>query len=73
MDNNLLEKRFIVTLVALIGSTFLLYTGKLDAANYSDTTVWVLGLFLTGGAVADAAKNYTISMASAQAARAPKD
>ena len=50
LEKNLIEKRFIAVLVAIIGTSLLVYTGKLGAANYEQIIIWVVGLFVAGGA-----------------------
>jgi type IV secretory pathway VirB2 component (pilin) len=50
LEKNLIEKRFIATLVAIIATSLLVYTGKLGAANYEQIIIWVVGVFVAGGA-----------------------
>ena len=50
LEKNLIEKRFIATLVALLCATGLTYANKIGAANFEQIIIWVTGVFVAGGA-----------------------
>lgn len=49
-EDKLLEKRFIATIVALLATTGMLWANRLGAANFEQVVIWVVGLFVAGGA-----------------------
>ena len=58
VEEKLIEKRFVITLVAVLVSTFLVYAGKLNPANFEQIIVWVVDMFVVGGASDAWAKHY---------------
>ncbi len=49
-EDKLLEKRFIATIVALLAATGMLYANRIGAPNFEQIVIWVVGLFVAGGA-----------------------
>lgn len=50
LEKNLIEKRFIATLVAILCATGLTYANRIGAANFEQIVIWVTGVFVAGGA-----------------------
>lgn len=50
LEKNLIEKRFIAVLLAIFATTGLVYAKRLGADNYEQIIIWVVGLFVAGGA-----------------------
>ena len=50
LEKNLIEKRFIAVLVAILSTAGLVYANKLGAGNFEQIIIWVVGLFVAGGA-----------------------
>lgn len=71
LEKNLIEKRFIATLVALIGTMVLVYANKLGAANFEQIIIWVTGMFVVGGASDVWAQYYAVSKAKAYSVAQP--
>lgn len=61
LEKNLIEKRFIATLVAILCTTGLVYANKVGAANFEQIIIWVVGLFVAGGASDTWAQYYSAS------------
>lgn len=58
MERKLLEKHFIVVLIAILATSGLLWGGHLQAGNYEQIIIWVVGLFVAGGAAEKWAEFY---------------
>jgi len=62
--NSIFEKKMIVALVAILGTFFLGWHGKMDVANIENVLVWVAGVFILGEASADWAKWFMTGQAT---------
>ena len=49
----LASRRFIVAILVLLISTALVYTGKIEAANFENIVVWISGIYIVGKPVGD--------------------
>lgn len=58
LEKNLIEKRFIAVLVAILCTTGLVYANKLGAGNFEQIVIWIVGLFVAGGASDTWAQHY---------------
>jgi hypothetical protein len=71
LEKNLIEKRFIATLVAILCTTGLVYANKVGAANFEQIIIWVVGLFVAGGTSDTWAQYYGTVKVKAIAAATP--
>lgn len=58
MEGKLLEKRFIAVLVTLLLSSALLWNNHLAPGNFEQIVIWIVGLFMAGGAAEKWAEIY---------------
>lgn len=62
-ENKLIEKRFIAVLLAILTTAGLTYVNRLGAANFEQIIIWVVGLFVAGGASDTWAQYYSTAKA----------
>lgn len=60
--NTIIEKKLILCAVSLLLTAGMLWSGKIEAINFENINVWVVGLFVTGEAAGLLAKRYPLAV-----------
>jgi len=58
--NTIIEKKLILCAFSLLLTAGMLWSGKIEASNFENINVWVVGLFVTGQAAELLAKRYPL-------------